>query len=1175
MVCARCRETNPPRARFCISCGQRLAVACAACREEVPDGARFCPACGHGVDAGAGPQPAPVGYTPRHLAEKIVGSRSAIQGERKPVTVLFCDVVGSTAHAERLGPDRMHDLLNRFFELALGVVHRYEGTVNQFLGDGFMALFGAPIAHEDHARRAALVALEIRRAVAERPLELDSGEQIRLEVRMGLHTGLVVVGVIGDNLRMDYTAVGDTTHLAARLQQMAPPGAILASGATASLIEGYVTMEDRGPVSVRGLTDPVPVHHLTGVGARRSRLDARRLSEFVGRARELAVLEDLLAEARRGHGRAVGVAGEPGLGKSRLLLELRGRVDEGAVTWLEGRCLSYGASMPYLPLLDALRAAVELDEADPPGVIGDKMRRYLAALGLDADERAPYLLNALGVKEGSEVVATLDADVVMARTFEALRQLCTRESLRRPLVLVIEDLHWIDPMSEAWLQSLGDVLAAAPILLVGTYRPGYRPGFLERSYATQLALAPLAREDSLAVIRSVRPGLEADETLTRGLLDRGEGNAFFLEELAREMGDRGTSEVAVPGSVHGVLTARIDRLPEQAKHLLQTASVLGREFPVRLLVAVAGESAGVEKHLAGLSRLEFVHRRTGADEGIYAFNHALTQDVAYATLLASARRELHRRAAEALPAVFPGRVHEMAPLLAHHYFEAEVWGEAALHARRGAEAAQRSYANREALASYGRALAAAERAGLSPAERGELLEARADVHAALGNFDAAREDLESAERLAERSDAVVARARVLGALGALWGGHRDYQRGLEFTERAVSLLEGLGDRRALAEARARLGIILLNRVRMRDSRRELEAARQLFQDADDELGNARTIEMLAMNAWLVGDGNRALALAEEAVARLHRLGDRGAEVSALLTLASVSTCQGGWPTAERLQRRAMEAALATHAPAVEAYARILTSDFATYFGRYGLAFREASSGLEIARAIGHLEWTTYGLGIVGRIHALTGDTATARRLHEEMLDTARRLGTTFWIGGALASLGADLRRSGDLEGARRHLEESLSVTGEAIEAVMYAYGELGELELRRGRPEAARAAVQRFRDTGATFTMVDFDLRRVEAEALAQQGEVERASARLAELKVAATALDAWPVAWATRLALADILLERGCATEAAGERGEARALLERAADGLPEVLRQSFATIEPARRAVAVTEPS
>jgi class 3 adenylate cyclase len=324
MPCPRCQHENPRQAKFCLECGARLASTCAKCRAELPGSAKFCPACGEPV----GPQTqarSPESYTPKHLAEKILTSRGALEGERKPVTVLFCDLVSSTMLAERLGPDRMHAVLGAFFERALAEVHRYEGTINQFLGDGFMALFGAPIAHEDHARRAMLAAVGIRRALAERPLCLESGEAVALELRMGAHTGFVVVGAIGDNLRMDYTAVGDTTHLAARLQQLAEPGDILISDATARLVEGYARLESRGPTAIRGRSEPVVVHALLGTGTRRSRLDegGRGLSRFVGRDRELSMLRDLLTQVDAGHGQVVGIVGEPGVGKSRLVFELR------------------------------------------------------------------------------------------------------------------------------------------------------------------------------------------------------------------------------------------------------------------------------------------------------------------------------------------------------------------------------------------------------------------------------------------------------------------------------------------------------------------------------------------------------------------------------------------------------------------------------------------------------------------------------------------------------------------------------------------------------------------------------------------------------------------------------------------------------------------------------------
>ena len=347
--------------------------------------------------------PAPDSYTPAHLARKILTSRSALEGERKQVTVLFCDISESTALALLAGAEAMHAILNRFFQLAMEQVHRYEGTVNQFLGDGFMALFGAPVAHEDHARRGVLAALAIRRALADRQGELGLPPGGRLSVRIGLHTGAVVVGSIGDNLRMDYTAIGDTTNLAARLEQAGSPGQILMSEATARLVRGYVTSDRLPPLVVKGMPDPVTSYEVLGPGNRRSRLDEdRSLSPFVGRDRELGILREALQQAEAGRGQVVGVVGEPGVGKSRLLFEFRRLLQGHDATYLEGWCLSFGQSIPYLPLQDVLRTSCGITAADSPAQVAQRLKAVLQQAGLAQDELAPYLMQALGMAEGTE-----------------------------------------------------------------------------------------------------------------------------------------------------------------------------------------------------------------------------------------------------------------------------------------------------------------------------------------------------------------------------------------------------------------------------------------------------------------------------------------------------------------------------------------------------------------------------------------------------------------------------------------------------------------------------------------------------------------------------------------------------------------------------------------------------
>src|SRR3989441_6712736 len=550
MRCSRCQHDNPPGLKFCGECGTPLMRACPSCGAANTPTQKFCGECGTGLAATPtlGEARVPESYTPRHLAEKILASRTAIEGERKPVTVLFCDVVSSTVLAETLGPEGMHALLNGFFETALAEVHRYEGTINQFLGDGFMALFGAPLAHEDHARRAVLAALAITRAVAERPLEAEPGRPVPLKLRLGLHTGFVVVGAIGDNLRMDYTAVGDTTHLAARLQQLAEPGAIVISEATARLVRGYVALDTRGEVEVRGRSAPVTIHLVTGRGPRRSPLEdpaERKLSHFVGRGRELGALKELLAEVEAARGQVVGIVGEPGVGKSRLLLEFQSTLAGRRVTYLEGRCLSFGSAIPFLPVLDIVRNACGLTEADPPETMIEKVQVTLADVGMDATAGLPFLLHLLGVKEPSEhateSLAGLSPESIKARTFEILRQMSLRASRRRPVILVVEDLHWIDRTSEEYLASLVESLPGMPVMLLTTYRPGYRPAWMDKSYTTQLSLARLTPTDSLTIVRSVMPEAGLGDPLAKMILDKAEGNPFFLEELARAVGDQGLS----------------------------------------------------------------------------------------------------------------------------------------------------------------------------------------------------------------------------------------------------------------------------------------------------------------------------------------------------------------------------------------------------------------------------------------------------------------------------------------------------------------------------------------------------------------------------------------------------------------------------------------------------------
>jgi tetratricopeptide (TPR) repeat protein len=988
---------------------------------------------------------------------------------------------------------------------------------------------------------------------------------------MGLNTGLVVVGAIGDNLRMDYSAVGDTTHLAARLQQAAAPGTILLSEATARLIEHQVALEPAGTLELRGLASPVTAFHLVGSEAPSSVLgttDRWTRSRFVGRDREIATLGELFVQVEQGRGRVAGVVGEPGLGKSRLLLELRRAVGARA-RFLEGRCLSYGSAVPYLPILDLVRGACGIADVDPPERAADKVRATLDALGGEGRDRAPYLLHLLGLKEESDQdrLRELHGDVLMARTLDALRQLWLRTSRVLPLVLLVEDLHWIDAASEASLASLVESLGGARVLVVATYRPGYRPPWIDRSYATQISLGPLRRDESLDILRVLLPDLGSDDPLAALVLDRAEGNPFFLEELSHVVSDRAAGGLTVPDSVQGVLAARIDRLSERAKHVLLTASVLGREMTERLLRAVVDDAGRVDAALAELGRLELLHEKSEGDERAWVFKHALTQEVAHSMLVAGRRRALHRRAAEALAALYPERAGELHPRLAHHYLAAEAWAEAAEHARRAAEAAHRAWANREALARYDQAVLAAERAGLSAAARCRVLQARADVHATLGSFEPARADLEAALALSEQDGDAVAQGHLLTDLGARWGGHKDYARGLDLTRRAVDVLASAGVSQALAGARAQLGVMFLNLVRMTESRRELEAALALYRELDDAPGQGRVLEMLAMNLWLSGHVGSAVAAVEEALPKLAAAGDRRGEITALVGLGAARAWGDKMSSGRPSLERALAIALVLEARSDEAFVRCCVADFGMEAGAYGAAFRESSTALAIARELGHLEWTVYALDVLGRVHAECGAWAEARVLHEEELGLARRLGAALWIADALGNVGNDLLEAGDLDGARRYLEEAVQVAGECAEKAVHPLARLGDVAILAGRPRDALEASARLRATAGEYRVFVIQAKRIEAEAWALLGRLDEAEAALVDVIRQAERAEATPTGWLAELALAEVLISRGDQVGAREAAARALALVEPVMRELPPALSDALAASRLMRR--------
>ena len=657
MNCPRCQHATPPDADFCPECGSRLALDCPRCSTVNAAAHKFCKKCGQALSGTAAPADSrfasPHTYTPKHLAEKILVSRASQEGERKQVTVLFVDVSGFTALSEKLDPEDVHQLMDQAFEAMLAEVHRYEGTVNQFLGDGLMALFGAPIAHEDHPVRAVHAAIGIKRALAAHRERLRAERSIEFEVRMGLNTGVVVVGSIGDNLRMDYTAVGDTTNVAARFLALAEPGQILVSDETAHAVQPYFRLQPLGEVMVKGKARPLHPFRVEGARGVKSRLEAQAeqgLTPFVGREHELAILHDRFAEARDGRGQAVFVSGEAGLGKSRLLLELRRHAEAAAGRWLCGRCVSYGRTIPYVPVLDLVREFLELQEGDSVDAILGKIAAGVARLGADLAWTAPFIRALLSLDPGEAEVRAMIPAHRRGRTAEALRALLIRESERAPLTVVVEDLHWIDPHSEEVLRLLLEGLATVPMLVLLTYRPGYVPAFGDQTYYTRITLRALPGEQTATMVERVLRTSNVPRPVVDLVARRAEGNPLFVEELSKALLEDGTLarsnggyrlarklvDVGIPDTIQGVIMARIDRLAEAAKTALQVASVIGREFTARLVERVSAMERQAAQALGELRAVELIYEKATYPELAYMFKHALTHDVAYESLLSSA-----------------------------------------------------------------------------------------------------------------------------------------------------------------------------------------------------------------------------------------------------------------------------------------------------------------------------------------------------------------------------------------------------------------------------------------------------------------------------------------------------------------------------------------------------------
>ena len=690
MICPACQSANEADARFCEQCGHSLEISCPTCGGVAKAGARFCRRCGQNLVQPAAPPAAvppplptrPVSlddklahlqrYLPPHITDKILANRGRLAGERKLVTVLFADLAGYTTLSEQLGEEALFALMDKLYERLIHEIHRYEGTVNELTGDGLVAFFGAPVAVEQAPQRAVRAALALQDAVQHFSTQLEYERGEGLQLRVGINTGPVIVGSIGNDLRMDYKAIGNTVNLAARMEQTAAPGTVQLTEHTYKLIEGYFDCNDLGLISLKGLASKVRVYRVTGERGGRARIDVARergFTRLVGRERELEHLRHCFDLAQSGRGQAVSIIGDAGLGKSRLLYEFRQTLASHDCLWLDGRCHPYGMALAYGPMVEMLKQRFQLDVSDQDEDIQHKVQRGLEGMSPALRSAAPYLLHLLAVETAHGLPAGLAPEAIKHHIFEALRGLVDESAARCPVVLALEDLHWVDATSAEFLTFLLDHLAGTRVLLVCTYRPEFVSTWSRKSYHSVLTLTPLGHPDGRQMLTAVLGTPHIQDELATLVLDKAEGMPFFLEELVHALQETGAIElhdgqwrltpgstgVSVPNTVEEVLMARIDRLPEGAKLVLQIGAVIGREFSGELLREVAGlPEQELMAHLTALTEAELLYARGLPPQTTYLFKHALTQEAAYRSLLTAQRRELHHRVAADVGSAVPG-----------------------------------------------------------------------------------------------------------------------------------------------------------------------------------------------------------------------------------------------------------------------------------------------------------------------------------------------------------------------------------------------------------------------------------------------------------------------------------------------------------------------------------------
>jgi class 3 adenylate cyclase/tetratricopeptide (TPR) repeat protein len=1093
MQCSKCGHENRGGAKFCEECAAPLARTCMHCSAPLGPTAKFCSECGHSAGEPATSPPsseprfgAPESYTPKHLIEKILTSKAALEGERKLVTVLFADLKGSMALFADRDVEEARRLLDPVIDNMMEAVHRYEGTVNHVLGDGIVALFGAPVSHEDHAVRACYAALRMQDSVKRYAEGIRHSEGIPIQIRVGLNSGEVVVRSIGNDLRMEYTAVGQTTNVASRMEQLAVPGSIVISSATLELVEGFVQVKPLGPLSIKGLDAPLEVFEVTGAGTVHSRMEAaaaRGLTPFVGREPELATLNRALETARAGRGQVVALVGEPGVGKSRLFWEFIHSHRTHGWLVLEGGTASYGKSSVYLPVIDLLKSYFQIEARDEQRRIIEKVTGKVFSLDRALEPGLPAFLALLDVPVDDPKWQALDPPARRQRTLDALKRLLIRESQVQPLSLALEDLHWVDSETQGFLDSLVESMPTASMLLLVNYRPEYQHAWGNKSYYTQLRIDPLPPSSCEDLLDGLLGKDESLRPLKQSLIKQTQGNPFFLEESIRTLaetnalvGKKGAYRMAkplagiqIPATVQAILAARIDRLLPLEKHLLQAAAVIGVNVPMPLLQAIADESEdALQQGLAHLQAAEFLYETGLFPEVEYTFRHGLTYEVAYGSVLHERRRGLHARIVEAIEVRYAERLAEQIERLAYHAFRGEMWAKAVQYlSQAGSRALDRS-AYREAQLYFEQALTALGHLAETPEKRRQAIDLTLGLRSSLvpqGEIDAVSKHLADAERLASALGDQLRLARVSIATAhhlLVTGNAEEAQR---WGKRAFELSRSQNDMPLQVAVNLYLGAACLGvaefeqaEVHLRRTMRMLEGDLLRERYGLHGLPAAIARSYLAWSLAERGEFDDAIAVGRDGVDIADAAHHAYTQSYASWGLAMPHVLRGNLAEAARVLENADNLCREGNLPLISALVSGLLGIVRARSGREAegvTLLQEAVASHE--RTFGRGVWHSQNLIWLGEALLLSGSSKDARSIAEQALALTREAGHRVCEPWALYLLGEIGSRDGEPV-CDSIYTEALALADKLAMRPLAAHCHLGLGKLRRGADDEAAHA---------------------------------------------------------------------------------------------------------------------